>query len=496
MNGWLLMILCLAGIFVGNAAEIVAWKVPSIRFFDEAEKRGGVLCKTAPEDSPFFKDGDELWDLKNVMPDGGDQKLSLDWLFWNATSGRLVAKGGWIDLCTIHEILRVNALPKHLKLNVNLYEVAADGAPLAENTKPVTELSIRVRSEQNSKANWGANGITLAVETEVTLADTNSSADVRLAVTAEVPNQPRLQVNTAFILKAGSPLWVARDFDGQQGLDLKVSGTMESVDGVPLNEVVMIQKGSATRSLWPQQRSHEYQTRPVGGVGWFMSCLMSPGELASLINISPESNPPDPFAEQIMPVRTKLLLTTPVEPPALIISILDHEVLDATEWLRKVMLISGGNLDSSGSFAGYDPIGQRLYFYSPSQEAVDVAREYLIPMCNRRPALVRVTLDGIGQTRLIVRSGQKASLERVVDQETIRRSLEIEPTIGENDDMVDLRFKFEDRADAKKISETNSSTSFSTGKALEIITGKWPDGEVRSLRVTGEILRTSPVDGQ
>lgn len=495
MKVWPLVILWSAGIFVGNAAEIVAWKVPLIRYFDEAGKRGGVLCKTAPEDSQFFKDGDELWDLKNAMPDAGDQKLSLDWLFWNATSGRLVAKGGWINLCTVHEILRVNALPKHLKLNVNLYEVAADGAPLAENAKPVSELSIRVRSGQNSKTHWSANGSALAIETEVILADTDSFADVRLAVTAEVPNQPRLEVNTAFILKAGSPLWVARDFDDKRGLDLQVLGMLESMEGTPLREVVMIQKkGNESRSLWPQQRSDEYEPVLVGGAGWIMSCLMSPGELASFLKVSPESNQTDPFAEQIMPERTKLLLTTSVKPPALISSILDHEVLDATEWFRKVVPNLGENLDSSGSFAGYDPIGQRLYFYSPSQRMVDSMRQYVMQMCNLHPALVRVALDGIGQTRLIGKSGQKASLKRIVDKETIRRSLEIEPLIGENDDVVDLRFKFEDRADARKISEINSSNSLSDGKALEILTGKWPDGEVRSLRMTTEILRISPVD--
>jgi hypothetical protein len=43
MNGWLLMILWSVGIFVGNATEIVAWKVPLIRYFDEAGKRGGGL---------------------------------------------------------------------------------------------------------------------------------------------------------------------------------------------------------------------------------------------------------------------------------------------------------------------------------------------------------------------------------------------------------------------------------------------------------------------
>ncbi len=481
---------------LSSAAEIVAWKVPLARFVPLGLAADGMVrCKSVPEASQFFKEGDELWDLKGVRLDPTyDPKLSLDWLIWDATSERLVAKGSWTDLCAIHEVLRVDALPRHLKLTAAICEVPPDAAPLAENAKPVSELSISIRSGHNSKATWSGNGSSLEVDAGVWLGDTDCFADVRLLVTAKVQDQLPLRVNTAFTLKAGSPLWVARDFDGKQGLDLQVSGTLESMDGTPLREVVMIQKGNSTQSLWPQARNREYEPVPVAGGGWLMSYRMTPGQLEEIIKGSPESNGADPFAEPTEQKRPKSPRAASVKPPALISSSLDHEVLDATEWLRKTVVNLGGNLDSSGSFAGYDPIGQRLYFYSPNQTAVDIVSQFLAPMCNLRPALLEVALDWAGQERLIGKSGQKATLERIGDGETTLRWFEIEPTIGENDDMMDLRFVFEDRADPKKVTEINSSNTLSMGKPLDVFSSKGSDGEIRSLRVMGKLLRLSSVD--
>ena len=488
----------LLAISVCPAAEIVGWKVPLSRFVGRGLEADGIVrIKSAPEASPFFKEGDELWDLKEARLDTRDDpKLSLDWLIWDATSERLVAKGSWTDLCAIHEILRADALPRHLKLTVAICEVVADAAPLAENAKPVSKLSICVRSGQNATANWGGNGSSLEVDAGVEFVETDPFVDVRLLVTAKEPDQLGLRVNTAFTLKSGCPLWVARDFDGKQGLDLQASGTLESMDGTPLREVMMIQKGNATQSLWPQQRSHEYERVPVEGGGWLMSCFMSPGQLEEIIKGSRQSSEADPFAEPSEQERPKLPRAASVKPPALISSSLDHEVLDATEWLRKGVLNLAGNLELRGSFVGYDPIGQRFYFYSSNQTAVEMVSQLLTPMCNHRPALLGVTLDGVGQTRLIGKSGQKASLERITGKETVERSFEIEPTIGENDDVMDLRFVFEDRTDAKKITEINSSNTLSVGKPLEVFSDMGADRETRSLRLMGEVLRISPVDGE
>ena len=46
--------------FACEAAEIVSWKVPLSRYAWGAEVEKKVRLKSAPDPSPFFKDGDEF----------------------------------------------------------------------------------------------------------------------------------------------------------------------------------------------------------------------------------------------------------------------------------------------------------------------------------------------------------------------------------------------------------------------------------------------------
>lgn len=163
MKKWLLMILLWAGTLVGQAAEIVAWKVPLNRYTSENPLSPNIQrCKAAPEASPFFKEGDELWDLKNAKPDApDDQKLSLDWLVWNASSGQLVAKGHWVDISRLDEFLGPYHLPQHCRLTVNVCEVAEDGSPMVENAKPIATMSLTVKSGHDFEAKWSGEGKTI-----------------------------------------------------------------------------------------------------------------------------------------------------------------------------------------------------------------------------------------------------------------------------------------------------------------------------------------------
>jgi hypothetical protein len=104
----------------------VAWKVPVSRLADKVLESVGVLrCKSAPEASPFFKEGDELWDLKAIMPEDGrtKRKLQLEFLVWHASSGRLIAKGNWMDICVLNDVLRPDEMPSYCQLTIGVYEV-------------------------------------------------------------------------------------------------------------------------------------------------------------------------------------------------------------------------------------------------------------------------------------------------------------------------------------------------------------------------------------
>jgi hypothetical protein len=103
-----------------------------------------------------------------------------------------------------------------------------------------------------------------------------------------------------------------------------------------------------------------------------------------------------------------------------------------------------------------------------------------------------VTFAGVGQTRLIARAGQKASLSRNKGEKENARYLEIEPTCGESGTITDLRFFFNDRTDPERSVHLNSSVSLFMGEWSEIATASFGGGVKYPLRVKAEIFRPTP----
>ena len=145
MNVRLVWILSLLMIGLGCAAEIVAWKVPLNRFaWGGLETEGVARLKSAPEESPFFTDGDELWDLKGIAIENSEGvKVAPEWVVWNAGTGRLVAKGDWAKITAIHEMLRIDQLASHCRLKLSLVPVTDEALVPSRDSKPVAEISGR-----------------------------------------------------------------------------------------------------------------------------------------------------------------------------------------------------------------------------------------------------------------------------------------------------------------------------------------------------------------
>ena len=111
-------------------AEIVSWKIPLSCFVGAGLQANGIVrCKTAPEPSPFFKEGDALWDLKGIPAETRKETSPpLDWVIWNASSGRLVVKADWLGIWQLLGRLRTDQQPKQCRLTVEVLEVPADGS--------------------------------------------------------------------------------------------------------------------------------------------------------------------------------------------------------------------------------------------------------------------------------------------------------------------------------------------------------------------------------
>ncbi len=468
------------------AAEIVSWKAPLSNFVDKGLEADGVVrCKSAPEASPFFKEGDELWDLKGFAPSvAAPPKLNLDWLVWNATSERLVAKGDWADICAIHDLAQMDRLPKFVRISLSAYQTTGL-AHRALDSKPVGNISLLVRSGRRASAEWSEAGTSMSLETEANSDESGLIVDVRILSSIQLPNQPRLDVNTAATVRSGIPLSIALDSDGRKGLELELTSSIETSGGVPFHEQVKIQQDGKSMSIMPVWKSPD--SFRVGD-GWLMTASLSPQEILSIISPGNADPNVDPFADTNPILNREPLPPAPcVKTPEFLRRWIKHDVLESRGWLEKVL----PGIKKSGGFAGYDPIEHRLYFYSTDEVQVDSVVSLVMPGCMLRPGLITGTLEGRGKICLVARSGQKASLKRCVADKTVQRSLEIEPTIGDNDNMIDMRLHFEDMVDPQSVTRLDTSTTIMAGKSQELLSGGEDAATKSSFILQAEVLRIS-----
>lgn len=355
---WLLMALAC------EAAEIVSWKVPLSRYAWGAEVEKKVRLKSSPEPSPFFKDGDELWDLKNVPVTGHaadetdgivpsrDTRLKtdppLDWVVWNARSARLVVKGDWNAIWQLHYQLGIEQLPKQCRLTAAVFEVPADTSPVSEKSVPAVFLSCVSRSGQEVEAVRQQEEKMFRVKGTADIRDDNRFVYLQLELSCALPGHPGMDLKTALAFQPGKPLWVARDFDGNKGLDLRVSTTIELTDGTPVAEVFLIQQGDTAMPIVVDRR--EMKRHRVGDKGWLAVQWMDPQSLSAM---EPSGVAVDPFAEP--PPKDR-----PEKPvPEVLKPWFNRPVLDLRELMKKSGVVEA---DFTG-FVGYDPLTQRVFLF-------------------------------------------------------------------------------------------------------------------------------------
>lgn len=483
------LVLGLLAPLVSQAAEIVAWRVPLSNYSIDGLKAPGVArYKDAPGASPFFKQGDELWDLTKVVTDRpGARKMALDWLIWNASSNSLVAKGNWVDICNLHGILAVEGQPKRCRVTVSVFEVPADGAPLSETSVPASELTTVSRSGYKSKAFWSGAGKSIDLDSDYVIGEREEVVYIGLNATVSVPGQLPMEVNTSFSLGDGKSLWIARDFDGLKGLDLKAAATIESMDGTPIRERVMIQRNGEKLPIPPKRSQPDDKSRRMADKGWITRVNLSIEDLKQFLSLEKADRPgADPFQEPTQEEPEILPHALPVKPPEFLQDWVSHGVLNANEWVKKRI----PDLEMEGAFSAYDPIEERIYFFSPNEVSADkVGAAFSSSSCGGTEFIS--TLTGHGQTRLVCRSGQKMSLSRALNTETNLRHLEIEPTIADSSDLVDFRFSFEDKRDQSQVTRINSNATLQFGKSSELFSAADGGAEKTSVSARVDALETN-----
>lgn len=488
---------------VGPAAEIVAWKVPLSRFVGRGlDEKGIVRCKSAPEASPFFKEGDELWDLKGVLLDGGSLPDSenafvdvlaittppLEWAIWNASLGRLVTKSEWSGIWQLNQRLGMNKLPTQCRITAEVFEVRADGSLLPTNTVPAAVLSCVARSRRDFETSRQNEAGEIRVQGQASIGEGTSFVDMVVEVDCALRNQRRMIFKTGITLRSDTPLWVARDFDGEKGLDVRISCSIELVDGTPARDAVLIQKADIAAPVVVDRK--EMERHRVGDKGWLAIQWMDPRELLAFDtgNVLPDAASADPFSEKDPKNIRELVRLSEVRPPDVLKTWFERPVWD----LRDLMKKSGVDSEGDTDFTGYDPSAQRVFRFSNDEGGLDKFEELLSPGCNLPPRMVAVTFEGKGLTKMVTRSGRQSRLERSGDEREMSRSFQIEPTIGESADMVEVHLDYRDESHEKQKRSVKTAVTSAVGPYLEVATGSPEGGSKTSLRMKTEIIGTDP----
>lgn len=474
-----------------TAAEIVAWKVPLTRFaIHGISSESMVRLKVPPEASPFFGAGDELWDLKGIpkinsekeewLPDAPPPRLEtdppLEWVVWNATSSTLVTKSDWSGIWQLHNRMNVLNQPKQCWVMVDVLEMPKDGNGLSEKEIPVSSLSCVVRSGQVAEAETHAGEKRMRAKLEPTISEDADLLDLGLELSYANPPRSGLNLMVQFALVPGQPVWVARESDGTSGLDVKVTALVELVDGTAFSDIVRVQDRNGWKNFVSQKTEPgRYQVGENAGlvVAFATPDLLEPhGSTGEDI---------DPFAEP-PPSRHEAIAKYPeIQVPDALRPWFSERVLDMRELVK-----NAGIQVNEGDVTGCDPARWKFFFYSKSEQELDKFEALFTWGCNLRPKLLFSTFNGESAMRLVSMSGRKSTLVRSVEGKEIKR-IEIEATLGETEELVDLRYFIHDQTSENKLRHLNSSASLGVGKWLELLGGNNDDSG--KLRAKVEVTR-------
>ncbi len=479
------------GLLFSGAAEIVAWKVPLSAYLDSGLRAEGIRkTERAPEMSPFFGENDELWDLKEVSGhDAPRIKTSPAWIVWNETTGRLIAKGSWKELSEIHASLDKEDLEmQRCRITLEILETKDSTVPPATDAKPLLEMDFMTRPNMRTTGTWSIPRMSAEYDAESSFEPGIPYITTKLWIKATLPDQADVIIETQLILKPNVPLWVARDVRNGKGIDLRVSASIVLLDGSPAEEMIMLQKGGHAVTL--VGRPGPGKMSQVDNKGWLAVLEVPPGFFDAEPAVGdglPEQH--DPFSEsppQKQPSGYNGMAS--ISPPPFLGPWLDHEVLDFKERMRKALSFD----ETRDVFVGFDPIAGRIHMYGPEKAWIEEMMQRYQMMISSldgspRP-LVAVTLKGTGVTRLLTIDQQRGKLERVLAAADEKRMLEIEPTLGEGRDIIDLRLFYEEVSGCGNNLKANTNSTLREGVPTNVMSGQLGDGVERSLDVSGELI--------
>ncbi|MDP4624703.1 MAG: hypothetical protein NWT08_06130 [Akkermansiaceae bacterium] len=476
-----ILLTCLVYLFfcsLASATEVVGWKCPLFKYaFAELQADGIAKLETPPESSPFFEPGDELWDLSKI-PEAAriTTNPSPEWIVWNATSGRVISKADINIIWQLDVNLHRMGMPRQCRFTADVFLVAKNGNPLSDETLPAYSLSWISRSGQLATcASVSKNG-TIQVKCEATL---DCFVDAMIEATYSLPGTPKMTLKTYVALSDGAPQWVARDSDEAGGLDFRLTARQELTDGTPLTEAALILRKGELVPFEDHREQFTILELPDGG--WLGIFPLSASAMFSTLESREAEAEIDPFAEPL--VQRLGLKKTDV--PDNLKPWFPGEIHNLTEHFQQ----SGISLRETSGFAGYSPQTERVCVFSMEKAELEKAEQLMPFSCHRAPGMVAVKIEGVRASSLITRAGRAASLIGEITDKKLSRSIEIEPTIGDFDDIIDLRLLIKDENTPIESFALNTSMTLQNNIPLEFTS---TGGKPKKITASVERLEFAP----
>jgi len=450
------------------SAETVAWKIPLSQIaHDGIETAGVTKLMKPPGESVFFRKGDVLWDLAKVLRKDAKPAAAPDWVVWNSTSKRIVAKGSLSSVWALHRLLGYENIPTQCRLRIDASKVPADGSSPDLDKKADSSLELIVKSGQKGEASISENGSTLRFSGSPISSEDKSLIDLDLEISSFLPDGPSLKLNTAVALKNGSSVWLARESDGDTGTDVVITATVELADGTPFSESAFREiAGAAVPLVSPRVASGFVaieDKRWLSWVGFGGEILHS----AVLSNQEDVDQNVDPFAYTSTQERPPLGGFPEIDLPPELVPFFGGSAFDVSKELKAMGIIVGGD-----EIAGYDPSTERIFLYSGNATEIDKLTSVFMTFCYDPPTTIEIGLQSRGLTKILGRSGHKITLEATRTDPSRERIFEMEPTVGENDDLVDLRIRFDEIAGEAPVRSLNTSVTLVVSEPLELMKGR------------------------
>ncbi|MES2980955.1 MAG: hypothetical protein V4727_01470 [Verrucomicrobiota bacterium] len=486
------------------ASEIIAWKTPIAVIAPQGLNVSGVTrLEKPPEASPFFGPKDELWDVA-VLMSKPDRVLSdpPEWIVWNATSGYLVAKVSWAAYLEIEYKWELQLPVSQCRVKIDVYDVPADGSPPDSSKSPKHSLSVFTRNGQKTISSNSEGGTTIGLECEANFPNGcpcflemhgSSPADLRTLISVTLPDGSTSKFDTCVVPEDGKPLWLARDFDGKNGIDIMLTATSVLVDGTPVSEAIMRQEGNAVMPFPSNVRNWKSDNVAIGEKSRLIWCSIPLKDMFrnfELVKYPEDKKIDDPFAaagngeepEKIVMVdESKLKMITA---PEILAPHFRGSVFDLGDLTNRL-----GLEVPKGDLLGYDYKNQRIFIYSSDMKQLDFFEQLFFMRGHHQPTSLLITARGNGEFRMVSRSGVKSLIESTSSKSKQTRHLQVEPTLGDTDTYVDASFTYQDRIGEQIMSSVNSAATMVVGDSLKLFEKGKADGSKEAIEMKVEILK-------